>query len=115
MRINNILTILIISVMVLLLSCVVLGQAAVVRDFKWVHNFLATCPSKHFTWKFTLCVVLNQNVCPHASSYQWQWPGFEIEHELNSTILGHSKISLMVELIKKSYVNEKDINTKSLF
>ena len=74
---------LIISVMLWRLSCVVLGQAAVVRDFKWVHNFLATCPSKHFTWKFTLCVVLNQNVCPHASSYQWQWPGFEIEHELH--------------------------------
>ena len=106
MQINNILKTLIILVMLLRLSCVVLGQAAVVRDFKWVHNFLATCPSKHFTWKFTLCVVLNQNVCPHASSYQWQWPGFEIEHELNSTILGHSKISLIVELIKQVHITK---------
>ena len=23
--------------------------ATVVRDFKWAHNFLATCPFKHFT------------------------------------------------------------------
>ena len=88
--------------MLLRLSCVVLGQAAVVRDFKWVHNFLATCPSKHFTWKFTLCVVLNQNVCPHASSYQWQWPGFEIEHELH--YLGPFKNSTNSRINKTSNV-----------
>ena len=61
---------------------------SMVRDFKWAHNFLATCPSKHFTWKFTLCVVLNQNVCPHASWYQCQWQSsdIKIEHELDSTL-----------------------------